>query len=211
MPTYTYIAKKNLNETIEGILVADSEERAVDKLIEMGLAPVRVAPLASSTSTVTGSKPASGVSGFLSRRGLNVHDLNIFTSQLKSLVRARVDLLKALSILYGQADKEKLKALVFDLHATIKNGATFSEALAKHPKFFPSIYVNLVKTGEASGRLDEVLEELDRFLAKDEEFRMHLKTAMAYPTLMIIVGAVVVFVLLSYVIPKLSAIFTDFD
>jgi general secretion pathway protein F len=211
MPTYTYLAKKNLNETVEGILVADNEGNAVDKLIEMGLSPVRVAPLVGSSAPIPGAKPAGAASTFMSGRSLNVRDLNVFTSQLKSLVRARVDLLKVLSILYGQADKEKLKALIFDLHATIKNGATFSEALTKHPKFFPSIYVNLVKTGEASGRLDEVLDELDQFLAKDEEFRMHLRTAMAYPTLMIIVGVVVVFVLLSYVIPKLSAIFMDFD
>lgn len=210
MPTYTYLAKKNLNETVEGILVADNESNAVDKLIEMGLSPVKVAPLVSGGGGDPVTKTESAGT-FLSRRGLNAHDLNIFTSQLKSLVRARVDLLKCLSILYGQADKEKLKTLVFDLHATIKNGATFSEALTRHPKFFPPIYVNLIKTGEASGRLDEILEELDKFLAKDEEFRMHLKTAMAYPTLMIIVGAVVVFVLLSYVIPKLSSIFTDFD
>lgn len=206
MPTYTYVAKKNLNETVEGILVADSQEHAVDKLIEMGLSPVKVDPLVSEAagSPVRGSRP-------LSRRHLGAHDLYVFTNQLKSLMKARVDLLKSLSILYGQADKLKLKNLILDVHNIIKNGATFSSAISKYGDFFPVLYVNLIKTGEASGRLDEVLEELDRYLSREEEFRMHVRTAMAYPILMILVGVVVVFVLFSYVIPKLSSIFSDFD
>jgi len=207
MPTYTYLAKKNLNETIEGMVVADNEDKAVDKLIEMGLSPVKVAPLVEG-----GRRPAppAGTS-FMARRGLNVKDLAVFTNQLKSLVKARVDLLKSLSILFGQTEKIKLKELISAIHTDVKNGSTFSEALAKHPGFFPVIYVNLIRIGESSGRLDEVLEEIDGFLGKDEEFRMHIKTAMAYPTLMVIVGFVVIFVLFSYVIPKLSSIFTDFD
>ena len=207
MPTYTYLAKKNLNETVEGMVVADNEDNAIDKLIGMGLSPVKVAPL------IEGAQRRSAASGasFMSRRGLNVRDLTIFTNQLKSLVKARVDLLKSLSILFGQTEKIKLKKLITDIHTDVKNGATFSEALSRHPNFFPVIYVNLIRIGEASGRLDEVLEELDHFLAKDEEFRTHLKTAMAYPILMISVGVAVIFVLFSYVIPQLSSIFADFD
>ncbi|MDD5020331.1 MAG: type II secretion system F family protein [Candidatus Babeliales bacterium] len=206
MPTYTYLAKKNLKETVEGILVADSQEHAVDKLIEMGLSPVRVEPLVQAVQ----EKSVSGGSFFL-QGGLTQKDLQVFTSQLKSLMKARVDLLKSLSILYGQADKPKLKNLILDLHNTIKNGASFSVALAKYPYFFSNLYVNLIKIGEASGRLDDVLTELDGFLSREQEFKMHLKTAMAYPTLMMAVGAGAIFVLFSYVIPKLSAIFSDFD
>ncbi|MFH0877356.1 MAG: type II secretion system F family protein [Candidatus Omnitrophota bacterium] len=207
MPTYTYLAKKNLNETAEGIIVAENQDRAVDKLIEMGLSPIRVEPLA--TEQKTGE--VSGTNVAISNRGLTPKDLAVFTSQFKSLMRARVDLLKSLGILYAQANKSKLKNLILDLHATVKNGTTFSEALAKHGEFFPSLYLNLIKSGEASGKLDDVLEELEGFLSKDQEFRMHVKTAMAYPTLMIAVGVCVVFILFSYVIPKLSSIFADFD
>lgn len=207
MPTFTYLAKKNLNESVEGILVADSQDRAVDKLLEMGLSPVKVEPLVEQAAT-----PSARATSPQAIRGgnLNQKDLQLFTSQLKSLMRARVDLLKSLSILYGQADKAKLKDLILDLHNTIKNGATFSSALSQH-KIFSSLYVNLIKIGEASGRLDEVLGELNDFLTREQEFKMHIKTAMAYPTLMVSVGACAVFVLFTFVIPKLSAIFTDFD
>ncbi len=207
MPTYTYLAKKNLKESVEGILVADSQEHAVDKLIEMGLSPVRVEPLIQATAK---PKPPSGTAFFL-QGGLTQKDLQVFTSQLKSLMKARVDLLKSLSILYGQTEKPKLKDLILELHNTIKNGASFSSALARFPNFFSSLYVNLIKIGEASGRLDDVLAELDDFLTREQEFKMHIKTAMAYPVLMICVGICAVFVLLTYVIPKLSAIFADFD
>lgn len=207
MPTYTYLAKKNLNETVEGIIVADNQDNAVDKLIEMGLSPFKVESLTPEASKAQGS----AVSRMFLMAGLSRRDLNVFTSQMKSLMKARVDLLKSLSIVYGQADKEKLKTLVLDLHSRVKNGATFSDALSQHQEFFPSLYINLIKTGEASGRLDEVLEELDRFLSKDEEFKRHVRAAMAYPILMISVGICVIFILFSYVIPKLSSIFTDFD
>lgn len=210
MPTYAYVAKKNLNEKAEGIIMADSQEHAVDKLIEMGLSPVKVEAMSSGE----GKKPeleANVIGAALSGRGLTRKDLTIFTSQLKSLMKARVDLLKSLSILYAQANKAKLKNLILDLHSVVKNGATFSEALTRHSDFFPSLYLNLIKTGEASGRLDDVLEELENFLNKDEEFKMHVRTAMAYPILMISVGVCVIFVIFSFVIPKLSGIFADFD
>jgi type II secretory pathway component PulF len=207
MPTYTYLAKKNLNEAVEGIIVADSQDNAVDKLIEMGLSPVKVEPLVSQE----GAGPGASVGRMFLMGRLSRQDLNIFTRQMKSLMKARVDLLKALSIVYGQTDKEKLKDLVLDLHSRVKNGATLSDALSQHMGFFPSLYINLIKTGEASGRLDEVLEELDRFLSKDEEFKRHVRAAMAYPILMVSVGICVIFVLFSYVIPKLSSIFSDFD
>ncbi len=207
MPTYTYLAKKNLNESVEGILIADTQDNAVDKLIEMGLSPIKVQPLVSESE----NSHDGTLRGLLFDRRLSRKDLSIFTSQLKSLMKAKVDLLKSLSILYGQADKGRLRSLIFDLHSTVKNGATFSSALNSHADFFPTLYVNLIKSGEASGRLDEVLEELDGFLSKEEEFKMHVKTAMAYPTLMIIVGVCVIFVLFSYVIPKLSSIFADFE
>ncbi len=206
MPTFTYLAKKNLNESVEGIIVADTQDQAVDKLIEMGLSPVRVQPQAAEAVQAPTAAPAHLRGGRLNQR-----DLAIFTNQLKSLVKARVDLLKALSILYTQADKERFRSLILDLHTTVKNGATFSDALARHREFFSSLYVNLIKTGEASGRLDDVLLELDNFLSKEEEFRMHVRTALAYPILMITVGVAVIFVLFSYVIPKLSSIFSDFD
>ena len=207
MPTYTYLAKKNLNEKVEGIIMADSQDNAVDKLIEMGLSPIKVEPLV----TAPPKEKGDALTHILSGGRLSQKDLYIFTSQLKSLMNARVDLLKALSILYGQADKEKLKNLILDLHSTIKNGSTFSQALSHHANFFPSIYINLIKTGEASGRLDEVLGELDKFLSREQEFKMHVRTALAYPILMVSVGIVVIFVLFSYVIPKLSSIFSDFD
>lgn len=208
MPTYTYLAKKNINETVEGTIFADSEENAIDRLIESGLSPIKVAYIAPAEPQ---RGPSPSGSTLFSRRGLTQRDLGVFTSQLKSLVRARVDLLKSLGILYNQSDKEKLKTVLSDIHTSIKNGATLSDALAGHPDFFPNLYLNLIKSGEASGRLDEVLAELDGFLAKEEEFKMHVRTALAYPVLMIAVGVCVIFVLFTYVIPKLRSIFADFD
>jgi type II secretory pathway component PulF len=82
--------------------------------------------------------------------------------------------------------------------------------LSNFPKLFPSLYVSLVKSGEASGRLDEALEELAEFIDKEEELKSKIRTALAYPALMIVVGIATVFVLVSFVIPKLAGMFADF-
>jgi len=209
MPTYTYLAMKSASESVEGILVANDEKNAFDQINQMGLTPVRVAPL-----LVKENKLAQVfLSGrkILSRKNLTRSDLALFTRQIRSLMRARVDLLKALSMLAEQADKEKLKKLLLDLHTLVKNGVSFSDCLARHSRFFPAVYVDLIRSAEASGRLEEVLEELDNFLTKEEEFRAHVRMALAYPLFIVIVGIFVVFTLFSYVIPKLSSMFADFE
>ena len=206
MPTFKYKAKKNLNETVEGTIVSESQDMAMDKLSQMGLSPIRLVAVDEPTAEKPRERKIRMRGGRLKQK-----DLTIFTNQLKSLMRARVDLLRALNIVYSQTDKQAVQVLVSDLHATIKRGETFSQALARHKDFFPSLYVDLIRTGEASGRLDEVLEELAGFLGQEEEFKSHVKTAMAYPILMISVGVCVIFVLFAYVIPKLAGIFSDFD
>lgn len=207
MPTFIYTAKKDPKETTQGIVVAEDQKKAIEKVISLGLSPISIEPL---TSSAEQKKAARRFSLFPGRR-LVASDLDIFTSQLKSLINAKVDLLKSLNMIYAQADRSVLKDLVLEMHTEVKNGLAFSDALARHRNFFPSYYINLVKIGEASGRLDSILEEIDGFLSKDREFKMHIKTAMAYPILMLSVGTIVIFILFSYVIPKLTAIFADFD
>jgi type II secretory pathway component PulF len=200
---------KNASESVEGILVANDEKTASDQIVRMGLTPIRVVPLLAKEN-----KPVQmffSVQKTLSRQNLTRSDLALFTRQIRSLMRARVDLLKALSILAGQADKQKLKKLLLDMHTLVKNGASFSDSLARHSRFFPAVYVDLIRSAEASGRLEDVLEELDNFLTKEEEFRTHVYTALAYPLFIVIVGICVVFVLFSYVIPQLSSLFADFE
>lgn len=210
MPTFQYRAKKGLNDVISGVMEAENKDMVVSRLSESGLIAVSVeekAPEKIKEPTTAKAKEASKIR----RKKLTPKDLNIFTQQLKTLLRARVELLMCLSILYKQADNALLKEMILEIHNSVKDGKTFSESLNKYPNFFPQLYVNIIRAGETSGRLDESLAQLGEYLIKEQDFRMKVTTALAYPAMMILVGVGTIFVLFSFVIPRLSSIFSDFN
>lgn len=206
MAKFIYKAKKGLKETIEGVIQAESRDAAVARLTADGLIPISVElEAASKEARVPSELPVS-------RRGrLGLKELVIFTQQLRTLIRSKVELLSSLSMLYRQSENPALKSIIYDLQNTVKDGKTFSEGLSKYPGFFPLLYVNIVRAGEVSGRLDEALSQLSDFLEKEQDLRMKVSTALAYPLLMTMVGIGTVFVLFAFVIPRLAGIFEDFQ
>ena len=207
MPKFIYKAKRGLKETLEGVIGAENREAAVARLSADGLTPISVEL---QVGVKGGAQPIKPVSVF-SFRKLGLKELNIFTQQLKTLVRSKVELLSSLGILFRQADNPALKEIIYNLQNTVKDGQTFSEGMSKYPGFFPLLYVNIIKAGEASGRLDESLSQLSDFLEKEQDLKMKVSTALAYPLLMVLVGLGTVFVLFSFVIPRLIGIFEDFQ
>ncbi|OGX17023.1 MAG: hypothetical protein A3K83_02840 [Omnitrophica WOR_2 bacterium RBG_13_44_8b] len=204
MPIFVYKAKRGPKETVEGEIEAENRDTAVLRLSESGLVPVSIELNVSpgkATKKATWGRP----------RKLGSGELGIFTQQLRTLIKSRVELLTSLNILHRQSDNQALREVILDLRNTVKDGQTFSFGLSKYPKFFPSLYVNIIKAGETSGRLDESLSELSEFLEKEQEFRMKVRSALAYPLLMIIVGLGTIFVLFSFIIPRLLGIFADFQ
>ena len=204
MPVFVYRAKKGLQETVGGVIEAENRDMAVARLNNNGLIPISV-----ELQAVTPARQLAS-DAFRSKK-LGLKELNIFTQQLRTLIRSKVELLSSLNILYKQTDNPRLKQIILDLHNIIKDGQTFSESLSKHPEFFPLLYVNIIKSGETSGRLDESLGQLSEFLEKEQDLRMKIRTALAYPLLMVIVGIGTLFVLFSFVIPRLTGIFADFS
>lgn len=205
MPNFHYKAKKGPDQTEAGNIEAEDRERAINKLMQNGLVPIEVTEWYKSTTNFS----------FNFRWKLNkragLGELNIFTQQLRTLIRSRVELLSALRILYEQSENQALKLIILDLYNTVKDGNTFSTALSKHSEFFSSLYINIIRSGETSGRLDEALEEMSNFLEREQDLRIKIRSALAYPLLMLIVGTLTIFVLFSFVIPRLVGIFEDFQ
>ena len=204
MPTYIYKAKKGPGEVVKGEIEADSEDHAVGKLERMELVPVTVVEKGGTEKE--GPIPESRTPGIRSV-GIRTRDIDIFTRQLASLVRASVPILRTLSLISQQTENRALKNVVNDLKEQVKDGRVLSEALERYPRLFNNLYLSMVKSGERVGALDEVLYKLTEHREKEEELRRKILAAMAYPLLVIVVGIATIFAVLTFFLPKLTGLF----
>lgn len=201
MPKYTYKAKKGPQEILEGIIEADSEGAAVNKLTQDGfyLISLREVSLVSNK--------------YLSMPMGNTHikqkDVALFTKQLADLLGSGLALYNALDVLSRQEANPQFKFVMESLKGSIKDGNTFSESLKKYPKIFSNLYVNIVKSGEAGSSIHEVLLNIADFLDKEENIRSKIIAALVYPMMIAIVGMITIFILVTFVVPKLVNMFLD--
>lgn len=131
------------------------------------------------------------------------------TRQLATMVSAGLTLSESVDILYEQADNKRLKKALEEISDDIKGGLTLAQSLSRQSDIFPPLYVNLVKSGEASGKLDEVLSKMADSLEKDREFRSKIKGAMIYPVVVLSMMIMVIIIMMVFVIPKLTGLYKD--
>ena len=144
-------------------------------------------------------------------RRVSPMDVAVATRQLSVLLRSGVPLVEALSALIDQLDHPELKAAFTDTRNQVNEGSTLADALRVHPKFFLPLYVNLVAAGEASGKLEEVLARLAEFLDEQTRLQSKVRGALAYPLVMGVVVVLILFLMMSVVVPKVTAIFDNFN
>jgi general secretion pathway protein F len=140
---------------------------------------------------------------------ISAQDLAIATRQLAVLVHAGIPLVEALTALVEQVDKEKLKRVLGDVKQRVNEGASLGDALAAHPRVFGDLYVNMIRAGEQSGALEIVLVRLADFTESQARLRSKILGTMAYPAAMMVIGSLVLGVLFTVVIPRLTKIFQD--
>jgi len=134
-------------------------------------------------------------------------DVAIMTRQMSTLIGANVPLVEALSALYEQLENPTLKKTMAQVRDAVNEGASFADALSQHTKIFPDLYVNMVRSGEASGALDIVLARLADFLEGQRKLASKVSSAMIYPVLLMVVAISIVFFLLTTIVPKITAMF----
>jgi general secretion pathway protein F len=142
--------------------------------------------------------------------GVNLTDMALTTRQLATLLKAGIPLVEALDALIEQIEKEDLKNALTDARDKVNEGIAFNEALGAHPKLFGDLYTNMVSAGEASGNLDQVLARLADVLESQARLKSKVSSALAYPAVMLVMTILVVAVMMTMVVPKVSAIFEDF-
>ena len=144
-------------------------------------------------------------------RRVSPMDVAMATRQLSVLIRSGVPLVEALSALIEQLDQPELKNAFTDTRNQVNEGSTLADALKAHPKIFLSLYVNMVAAGEASGTLEEVLGRLAEFLDDQTRLQSKVRGALAYPVVMAVVVVAILFLMMSVVVPKVTAIFENFN
>lgn len=197
---FSYKAIQN-GKTINGVIEAENEEKAVSYL---KASDVTILSIQARSKPVT-----SGLTAIFSKVSFsNVVD---FTRQFSIMLSSGLTLIDALDILKRQADNPALQKLIQEVDQDIRAGVSFSDALKKHPNQFDNLYIALVKAGEASGKLDEILSKLADNLERQRTFRNKVRGAMVYPIIVIFAMIGVMFVMFSFVIPKLLEVYDDFD
>ena len=156
-----------------------------------------------------GSKAARKADLFAFMKRPSTADVAVMTRQLATLVRAGVPLVESVGALVDQVEKEQLKRTLTAVRESLNEGTAFAKSLEAHPAVFPSLYINMVAAGEASGTLEAVLERLADFMEGQARLKGKVTAALAYPVLMLFIGIIMVSVLMVAVVPKVTSIFDN--
>ncbi|MCP3060602.1 type II secretion system inner membrane protein GspF [Myxococcus sp. K38C18041901] len=213
MPVFEYRGLNSTGKQIKGLLEADSPKTLRSKLRADGIFLTDVlAQAEGSRGAVSKGANAGQVARDIDLRKLgrgrvNTDDVAIFTRQLSTLLGAGVTLVESLTALVDQVEKERFKRALSDIKQRVNEGSSLADALGQHPKIFPSIYVNMVRAGEASGALDAVLTRLADFTENQARLQQKILSTMLYPAIMMVVGGGILVALMVFVVPKVTKIF----
>lgn len=212
MPDFAYQALDRAGSSVSGVIQADNQETGAERVRQMGLYPMSLAPAAASraergsrSAAATPRAPAAtGWRGRVSRI-----DVVLFTRQLADLVSAGLPLDRGLTVLIRQTHSAGLRTRLQRVQEEVRAGRPLSEALALYPREFPRLYVNMVHAGETAGQLAEVLERLASYLENEITRRSQIVAALTYPAVLMVVAISAVTFLLTFVIPRLRPVLTE--
>lgn len=198
MKKWIWEARARNGELVKGVMDAENAEAVHLRLRSQNLNPLKVK-----------KKPLNLKLPQLFKV-VEPQDLVIFIRQFSTMIDAGLPLVQALDILASQGTKPGFNAVLKDIKNTVEQGATFSDALRRHPKVFDDLFVNLIAAGEMGGILDSILNRLGIYIEKNVKLKRQVKSAMVYPASVLVIAFVVVGLMLIYVIPTFEDMFKDF-
>jgi len=207
MPVFKYTALNVKGKTAAGIIDADSSLVARQKLRQSDIFPVSINEVKESTTSNT-----TGYSSFTQRFiRIRASEIAMMTRQLATLVNAGFQLVAAMDSLLTQTKSAAFKTVLARIKDSIVEGNSFAAALSQHPNLFSTLYLNMVRAGESSGTLEIVLERLADMAEKQQALKRRIQSALAYPLLMSAIGTLVLFFLLTVIVPTITGIFEDMN
>lgn len=195
MPDFAYTARNFDGEKVTGTLFAQTEREAVANLSAQQLFPLSIAQ----------QKTASQMSAFTRR--VSGQTMAVTYSQLASLLRSGVPLLRSIGVIRDQSSHVVLKEVLDDVYRRVEDGTPFGEAISRYPRVFSELAINMVKAGGEGGFLEEALDRVATFTEEYEDLKSRTTGALAYPVFLTVVGSVVVSVLIIVFVPKFASVF----
>lgn len=194
MPTFRYVAKENTGKTVSGTLDYSEKSLLIEALRKKGLIIISIEE--------TKKRKVSGLG-----KKVKLDDIVVFSRQLATMVDSGIPLVQAMDILSDQIEKPAFKNIIATIRDDIETGYSLSDALLKHSRVFSSLYVNMVKAGESSGALDDILDRLASYLEKASALQRKVKSSLIYPAVVVSMAVLITLVMLLKVIPTFKGIF----
>lgn len=201
MPNYQYKARDKFSKPANGVMTAENENMVASRLTQLGFTPISIMEI---------KETSRGINFLGSSMRVKFSDLNMFTRQLATLQKAGLPILLSLSALREQTQNKVLKEVIMQITRDIESGSSLSGALEKYPQIFSPLYINMVSSGEVSGRLEEVLERLATLSEHDQTIRMRIKSSTRYPIIVVIAMIIGFFVLTTLVVPRYAKIYAQY-
>ncbi len=206
MTVYAWRGRNARGEEVQGQIESATENGVADQLIAIGVAPVRIAPVAASVAPMQ-----DGWLARLQRAPVAVEDVLIFSRQMYSLNKAGVPILRAFAGLEASSTKPAVIDMLKDIRSSLDQGRELSAALARHQDVFGAFYIAMIRVGEMTGRLTEVFLRLNEHMEFERDVRERIKQAMRYPLFVLIAMLIAVVILNIFVIPVFARVFAGFN
>ncbi len=217
MPNYEFKAMDASGKNVTGTLEAASEDQVITRLKQEGLYPTSVKETKSATTKSTEARIENATKEEKALAALptdpakcpkmKLAEIMLFTRQLSILLDAGLPLIRSLKTLQRQAVTPSVKSVLNLCATSVESGATFSEALAQHPKSFDKLFLNMVRAGEAAGAMETILDRLAEFMEKAARITAKVKGAMIYPCIVLSIALIITFGLMIFIVPSFTGIF----
>jgi len=205
MPAYTYTAKNKDGKVIEGLVEEPDLDSAVALLQAKGLTVLTIKKQRNPKAQDSKRRR------MILKQRLGIDDLLLFARQMHTLLDAGVALLKSLDIIIRQVESRPLRDALRQIYRDVEEGSSFNEAIAKHPKVFSPIWGNLIQTGETSGQMGMVFQQLAKYLETSGTIQKRIKSALIYPAILLAVSVVAILIFTLKIIPMFGEVYKGFD
>lgn len=206
MPEFEYVVKDKEGKNLSGKREAGNVNDIVAALRQQGYLIIRVSEMKPKLSLFSKNMLSTSRGG-----RIKPDELVVFSRQLATMVEAGVPLVQSLTILAEQVENSSLKNIITEIHGDVESGKNLSEALEKHKKVFSNLFVSMVKAGESSGSLQEILDRLASYIEKTNTLQKKIKSALIYPAVVAGMAFVITFAMMTWVIPQFAGIFKSLN